>query len=98
MKTYKSQGKVWVYAAEKAAWHFVCVDEKNSQAIKSKSKNRTAFGSVKVIATIGKTAFQTSLFPDKRSGCYLLPLKKSVRDREDIFEGEVIDFLLSVND
>ncbi len=57
---------------------------------------RRGFGSVRVEATIGKTSWKTSIFPDSRSGTYLLPLKASVRRAEDLVDGDEITFALSV--
>ena len=52
---------------------------------------RPAFGSVRVIVSIGKTSWRTSLFPDKRAQAYLLPLKAEVRTRERIADGDIVD-------
>lgn len=67
-----------------ASWSFAIVPKKISDEIKDNIKRRVGFGSVYVIAEIGKTSWETSIFPDKKSGCYLLPLKKEVRKKEDI--------------
>jgi hypothetical protein len=37
-----------------------------------------------VKARVGETSWATSIFPDKKSGAYLLPLKKEVRKAESI--------------
>lgn len=91
MKTYTTKGKVWVYTADTGAWHFVHVDKKVSDEIKEKTKaKRRGFGSVKVKATIGKSSWETSLFPSARDGVYLLPIKASIRKQEGIFEGDTV--------
>lgn len=96
-KTYKVKGKVWLYPGETAAWHFTNVDEKQSKEIKEKfSKKKRGFGSVPVMATIGKTKWKTSIFPDSRSGTYLLPLKLKVRMAEGIAHGDTISFTLDI--
>lgn len=77
------------------AWHFVYVDKATSEKIRVAYKGpRRGFGSVKVEAKIGKTTWNTSIFPDKRSGCYLLPLKAKVRYEEGVEAGETIGFTL----
>ena len=48
------------------------------------------WGSVKIIAVIGETRWQTSLFPHKETGGFLLPVKASVRRAESIAEGDDI--------
>lgn len=99
------KGKVWLWPGEArstssgqaGAWHFVHVDKKTSETIKAKhTRVRRGFGSVRVNATIGKTTWQTSIFPDSRSGTYLLPLKASVRHAESIADGDTITFNLAI--
>ncbi|MBI4093448.1 DUF1905 domain-containing protein [Candidatus Kaiserbacteria bacterium] len=94
---YKVRGKVWLWPGENGAWHFVHVDKKTSEIIKkTQTTPRRGFGSVRVEATIGKTRWKTSIFPDSRSGTYLLPLKASVRRTEAIGDGDVISFTLEI--
>lgn len=94
---YKVKGKVWLWPGDMAAWHFVHVDKKTSGKIRAAQKGpRRGFGAVKVRVTIGKTSWQTSIFPDKKSGCYLLPLKAAVRRAEGIESGESIAFTLTM--
>jgi len=96
-KVYKVKAKVWLWPGEQGAWHFVHVDKKTSETIKAKhTRVRRGFGSVRVVATIGKTSWKTSIFPDSRSGCYLLPLKASVRRAEGLAEGDSITFTLKI--
>ena len=45
---------------------------------------RAGFGSVRVAATVGTTSWRTSIFPDSKTGTYLLPVKKEVRDAEKL--------------
>lgn len=97
MATYKVKAKVWLYPGDMAAWHFVNVDKKQSEIIKAKhATKRRGFGSVPVAVTIGKTTWKTSIFPDKQSGTYLLPLKAKVRSAEGIAEGDSITLQLTI--
>ena len=94
---YSCKGKVWLWPGESAAWHFVHIDKKTSEILKEKhGKVKRGFGSIPVIAKIGKTERKTSIFPDKRSGTYLLPLKAKVRHEEGIEAGESVAFILTV--
>jgi len=43
-----------------------------------------------VIATVGRTSWKTSIFPDKKRGAYLLPLKAAVRTKEKIEPGNTV--------
>jgi hypothetical protein len=79
------QEKLWRYPGE-AAWYFIRLDKKTSDEI-ARIAVKGGWGSVKVSATIGKTIWTTSLFPDKGSG-YLLPVKASVRKKETLQDGD----------
>jgi len=94
---YTVKSKVWIYPGG-AAWHFVNIDKKQSKELKETyGKHSRGFGSIPVEVTCGKSKWGTSLFPDRQSETYLLPLKRSVRIAEDISEGDAIKFLLKVN-
>lgn len=72
-----------------ASWHFISVPEDPSATIKAFAPEaKRGFGSVRVRVRIGETDWQTSLFPDKKSGCYLLPVKKAVRSAEGLAVGQ----------
>ncbi len=89
-------GKVWLYPGD-TAWHFVRVDKEISAALKNKFGSRArGFGSLPVEVTVGKTTWQTSIFPDSQSGTYLLPLKAKVRHAEGVGDGDVVQVLLRV--
>jgi hypothetical protein len=89
--SYTIKEKVWVYPGDFANWHFVTLTKKVGQEIKeTRGKSARGFGSLPVEVTIGKTTWKTSIFPDKRAGSYLLPLKAQVRKKEDIEAGEVV--------
>jgi hypothetical protein len=48
-----------------------------------------------VKVTIGKTRWKTSVFPQK-DGTFVLPIKKTVRDSENINQGDTIKITLEV--
>ena len=54
------------------------------------------FGSVKVEAAIGEVTWTTSLFPDRRTGGYILPLKADVRRRAGIITGDEVTVRLKL--
>ena len=49
---------------------------------------RAGFGSVPVRVAINGFAWQTSIFPDKASGSFVLPVKKLARQRAGIDIGD----------
>jgi hypothetical protein len=71
-------------AAAASAWVFVAVPVSNAEEIRNLAPPRTGFGSVTVFARIGSTRWGTSIFPSKETQSYVLPVKKAVRDAEQI--------------
>lgn len=92
-KKYTIQAKLWIYPGP-VPWHFVTIDKKESSEIKEKyGKIRRGFGSIPVSVTVGETGWNTSVFPNK-DGTYLLPIKASVRKKENIFEDDTTTMIL----
>ncbi|CCE99595.1 hypothetical protein predicted by Glimmer/Critica (plasmid) [Sinorhizobium fredii HH103] len=50
-----------------------------------------------MIVRIGKTEWTTSVFPDKASGSFLLPVKAEVRRKEKLAAGQSIRIKLSLD-
>lgn len=79
------------------AWRFLHVNKKVSDEIKKKYAGKAVgFGSIRVIVKVGKTTWNTSIFPDKKSGTYLLPTKASVRKSEGILDDEPVSFTMTI--
>lgn len=77
------------------AWYFATVPTELSELIREETDGlRGGFGSVKVVATIGMTEFSTSVFPDSKSRCFVLPVKKAVRKAEEIDDGDPVEVVL----
>jgi Domain of unknown function (DUF1905) len=90
---YTMTEKVWLYPGESANWHFITLTKKIGQEIKaSYGTQARGFGSLPVTVTVGTTSWKTSIFPDRLSGSYFLPLKASVRKKEDIEVGDAVTF------
>ena len=93
---YKMRAKAWLYPG-KAGWHFVTLPKKQSAEIKARfGLMRRGWGSLPIVLTIGKTSWKTSIFPDKKAGAYLLPLKADARKKENIVAGDTITFSVEV--
>lgn len=60
-----------------------------SEEIRDLAGPRSGFGSVRVRVSVGGSAWATSIFPDKASGCYVLPVKRAVRTAEELEAGDV---------
>jgi hypothetical protein len=96
VKKYTFVSKLWVWPGEKAAWRFVTVPKAESAILKEKVKLKNGFGSIRVRVTVGKTSWDTSVFPDSKSGTYLLPVKATVRRKEAIDDGDSVSVSLVV--
>ena len=94
-------GECWLWHAEKASWHFITLPQDKSEEIKYFSENiqgkRRGWGAVKVTATIGKTCWETSIFPSSQLDAYILPIKSDVRKKEQIFPGNDVSVKLKIN-
>lgn len=96
MLTLKVRSKLWLYPGV-GGWHFITLPLKQAKVIKaSRHGTRRGWGSLPVKATIGKTIWNTSLFPDSKSQSYVLPVKASVRKSEQIEEGDTVSLILEV--
>jgi hypothetical protein len=84
------KAKLWVWPGDGAAWRFVTVPKVDSEKLRKVVKVKRGFGSIRISAKVGKTKWDTSIFPDKRSGTYLLPIKASVRRAEELEDGELV--------
>jgi hypothetical protein len=89
-------GPLWRWSGE-SAWHFVTVPEAVSDDIASRVVPGPGFGSVKVTVTLGSSTWSTSVFPDKKSGRYLLPVKAGVRRREGVDDGDEVHIHLTAH-
>lgn len=53
------------------------------------------FGSIRVSARLGGSTWATSVFPDKASASFVLPVKKPVRIAEGIEDGDRVSVALT---
>jgi Domain of unknown function (DUF1905) len=93
---YTARSKVWLYDGP-GGWHFITLSEKQSTEIAFlAAHSKSAWGSIPVIATIRQTSWKTSIFPDRRRGAYLLPVKSAVRTKETIECGDTVPFTIEL--
>ena len=94
--TYPIRATVWLYPGM-AGWHFVTFPKIPAKEIKKTFGNmKRGWGSLPVKVTIGKTSWKTSIFPDKKTQLYLLPLKADVRKKERITHGDTIALTIEI--
>jgi hypothetical protein len=91
------EAEIWLADAE-AAWHFVTLPADVADEVRARTGGSRPFNSVPVRATIGSTSWKTSMFADRKSGSYLLPVKSHVRDREAVGTGDRVTVTLELFD
>lgn len=92
---FEFTGKI-IFWRGPAPFFFVAVPQKQSQDIKAISSMVTyGWGVIPVHVRIGRTEFQTSLFP--KDGLYLVPIKVSVRKAEKLEEGDNVRVQLEIH-
>ena len=93
---WEFEGEMWLYEG-RDPWHFVTLPLEMSEAIRDDTAgSHRGFGSVRVLAAIGKTTWSTSVFPDKASGAFQLPVKAAVREAEDLMPGDIVAVRIDV--
>lgn len=101
-KKFKFKSKVIVWREgynegnDKGAWRFARVPEDISAKIKEMQKGRLrrGWGAVYAKAKVKKSEWVTSIFPDRHSETYILPLKKQIRFQENLYDGT--DVIISI--
>ena len=92
-KKFTVHSEVVVWPGEQGDWHIAHIDKRESEDIRKHYKGpRRGFGAIRVKARVGKTVWETSIFPEKRSGTYILPLKLAVRRAEGLAQGDKFSF------
>ncbi len=93
---FKVRAKVWLYPG-KDAWYFITLPVSQGAQIKDMYGHlRRGWNSLRVRVTVGATSWTTSIFPDKESGSYLLPLKASIRKDENILQGDSLSLDIEI--
>jgi Domain of unknown function (DUF1905) len=76
---YEFRSELWVHIGENP-WYFVTMPPDQSDEIAEiTAPMRKGFGSVRVEVKLGTFTWLTSIFPEAKTGCYVLPIKKQVR-------------------
>ena len=81
--------KLWIMEAP-TPWYLITVPEHESSYIKRMFGHlHRGWGSIPVKVQIGETTWNTSIFWEKK-GTYVMPVKKEVRIKEDIKNGDSV--------
>ena len=93
---YSFTAPLWQWQARRDEWFFVSVPDDMSDEIAARSEGLTGgFNSVPVVVTVGRTTWQTSIFPGG-DGRYSLPMKKAVRVAEKIERDAQVDVTIEL--
>ena len=84
---WSSTAELWLHDGE-AGWHFVTLPAEVAEQVRAEAGEPRGFGSVRVEVTIGGSTWRTSVFPDTKTGSFVLPVKAEVRRREDLLAGD----------
>jgi hypothetical protein len=88
--------ELWEYEGD-APWVFVTLPHDIADAIDDEWPRRPGFGSVPVVVTIGATEWRTSVFPDKGSASFVLPVKQAVRRAEGLEPGDTATVVIAID-
>lgn len=97
---------LWIWTSDKApaSWHFLTIAGEVAEAIRVGAlmyrlemghAQKRGWGSIKITATIGDTHWETSIFPAKDAGGYMLPVKASVRKAEKLVAGDDVTLTIT---
>lgn len=88
---------LWIWdARESETWTFVTVPAELSDELRDRSGPPRGFGSIPVEVTVGTSTWRTSVFPEKESGCFVLPIKSAIRKAESIAVDDEVTVHLAV--
>lgn len=94
--------ELWIWDARRAdTWTFVSLPAGASEEIREVAggpRPSRGFGSVRVRVTVGGSSWTTSIFPDRKSACYLLSVKRAVREAEALDPGDVATVTIELVD
>jgi hypothetical protein len=90
-------GELWLSPGP-GGWTFITLPKDCADQIRFYTGTRKgrAWGMIKVRARIGSSEWSTTIWPDKASGSFLLPVKAAVRKRENIEAEDQAEVRLSI--
>ena len=97
-ETFTFTGEVFAGSGS-GAWHMLSLPEDLSDEIHARYMGpKRGFGAVRVRARIGETRWETSAFPNRTTGIFVMGIKRQVRDAEEIDEGDSVEVRLEIPD
>lgn len=94
-ETVQFTGELFVWG--EGNWYFVLLPVDAAEDLRDLAVGPPrGFGSIRVDVQVGASSWKTSVFPEKQSGSFLLPMKKAIRKAEDLEDGDQVEVTLSV--
>ena len=96
---YEFSAKVYHYStsADMIGWTIVSLPKEISIEIRDNFKQlEQGWGRMKVTAKIGNTEWQTAIWFDTKQDTYLLPLKATIRKKENIVLDKDVEIVIWV--
>lgn len=102
-ETVTHTGNLWRWTANNGiSWFFVTIDGEAGAVLSGtalmrrlETGRRRGWGGIKVTVRLGTSEWKTSVFPQKGEAGWLLPIKKAIRQTEDLDEGSEAAVMLS---
>jgi len=93
---FNFKAKVYIYQS-RAIYFMITLPRDVAQAIETLFGDlKGGWGSLPVIVTVGKTTWKTAIFSDQSEKSFIMLLKKEIRKKEGIKEGDEVFFGLTV--
>ena len=82
--------ELWEDQPTQVTWVFVTLPIEAADELRfmTQSLPKVGFGTIKVRVTLGSDQWLTSVFPDKSSGSFLLPIKAPIRKNQGLVVGD----------
>src|SRR5690606_10536964 len=88
---YQFSAIVWQYKGD-GAWHFVSLPLEIAKEIRENLQwMEEGWGRLKAVAKIGETQWDTAIWFDTKHQTYILPLKATIRKKENIRADESVE-------
>jgi hypothetical protein len=90
MEDFSFTAELWQWEAQTtSSWFFVTLPADLADDLRMEAGPPRGFGSIRVEVVIGSSIWKTSVFPS--DGTFVLPVKKPVRVKEGIEEGDSVE-------
>jgi hypothetical protein len=96
-KIFAFKARLWRYEGP-SSWCFVTIPKNTAKRIRSLLQaSEESWGRLKTTVNIGSSNWKTSIWYDRKAKSYLLPIKKSIRNKEDLTVGQILSGKLEFN-